>query len=99
MVNEANDPDVHVPTWIKEEAVPLGIEREIKPGGVFPPSTPSRKPWFPIAELDPSMTNYSSFAEHEHKAMAELDREIKAGYLRTGTIDELERLVGKLFPS
>ena len=45
------------------------------------------------------MSNYSSFEEHHDKVMQELEREIKAGFLRTGSREELEREVGRLYPS
>ena len=87
------DPDAPVRRWLQQEAVPLGVEVPIEPGGVFPPAT------YTAAEdaLDrwSAPTNYLSFDEHRVGAEAIIERERSAGWLDwRATAAELEAAHG-----
>ncbi len=100
LVRAAVDRDVVAPEWIKNGAVPLGIERVILPEGVPPPSSPSNKPWVSLQGWTPDVSNYKSFLENKQLAFDELKRELEAGFLRMDcSIEALEAVEGKLHPS
>ena len=89
-VRRSGDPDLHVPTWVKEGA-PLGIEKPIPVAGIFPQAEDD-------AELDQlgrseledassqlskgTMLNYTSVVDNEDQAKVELDRYRQAGYMK-----------------
>ena len=100
----AKDPDAHIADWLKG-FVPLGIERPILPGGVFPsiPEThigKERDRQLYLCEPGADIVNYLSYEENVELADAELRRELEAGFLEWSPNREaLEDKVGVLRPA
>ena len=89
------DPDLTAARWLKDKAVPLGIEREIKPGGVFPTATTEQADasmdfWAPLV-------NYASFQEHREGAEQLLQKEREKGCMDwRASESELKRVYGEV---
>ena len=79
LVEELGDPETEVARWILEEKAPLGIERPIRPCGVFPIIEPK----LANDEVDHWATswNYATFSEHREGAERLLRKEQEAGWL------------------
>ena len=105
LVAQAGDPDTAVPEWFRSGA-PMGIVRHIQACGVFPPSDGLETPRSTVqsVEITPMqagvMKNYASFYEHEAAASAEMEIEIKKGFVVwEPSRATLEAKVGSLVPS
>ena len=72
------DPDEPVRTWLRDEAVPLGIECPIEPAGIFPSSIPSAAD---DVDLNCGINNYASYGQHKDGADAILQRELDHDWL------------------
>ena len=66
IVEEMGDPDVVAAKWLRERAVPLGIECEIEPGNIFPSATAAQAEEATDYWAPPN--NYASFQEHKEQA-------------------------------
>ena len=94
----SGDPDVHVPTWLRE-GTPLGIELDIPTCGIFPACEEDAQEVqqcreFTQVEFQQEWRNYKSVEEHKDQAGLELDRYRKAGYTSTHHTDILKDLKG-----
>ena len=78
----SGDPEVFLPLWLREGA-PIGVKNRIPACGIFPrierPSLAEEELKHFYAEAIPQQ-NYKSMREHSEKVMAELDREVAAGF-------------------
>ena len=100
LVRHAEDPDVSLPEWLRG-GTPLGIEKEIKGHGIFPPALPEvTAPCAFEHYVCEELGNYTSYKDNEKLAEEELLRERKAGYMEFSSDRKaLERKHGKLHPS
>ena len=93
-IRKANDPDIHIPDWIRNGA-PLGIETEIPTANIFPPMGDNAH----LDHLGPeeledassqmakgAIENYLSVREKPDDALIELERYKSMGYVQE--IDE-----------
>ena len=73
------DPDVPVRGWLRDDAVPLGIDKTIEPAGIFPTVDPR------LAGCEQDLLcgdgNYSSYDQHKAGADAILQSELDQGWL------------------
>eukprot|EP00435_Cladocopium_sp_Y103_P030830 s1995_g7.t1 len=98
---KANDKETEVPKWIRGGA-PLGIEREIKCCGIFPPSTAEDPYAIAEAELMDAQAqlsrgevlNYKSVSEDLTNARIELERYKAEGYTVELTKEEVLNTMG-----
>eukprot|EP00435_Cladocopium_sp_Y103_P042020 s1275_g11.t1 len=92
---KANDKESEVPKWIRSGA-PLGIEKEIRCCGIFPPSTADDP--YAIAEAEQlargEVLNYKSVSEDFTNAKIELERYKSEGYLVELSKDEVLDTMG-----
>eukprot|EP00972_Heterocapsa_arctica_P112127 16430066-Heterocapsa_arctica.AAC.1 len=105
MLEAAGDPEKLVPVRLAGYT-PVGIKEPVLPSGIFPTVDatgvgPSASRHWECHELvGTDFDNYTSYDDNVAAADAELDREIKAGYvIWAKTKHELELLVGALVPS
>ena len=72
------DPDLPVRQWLLDEAAPLGIDRRIEPGGVFPAAAPQGED-DEDEDWRYSADNYQSYEGHREGAEALLKSARRAG--------------------
>ena len=94
----SGDPDVHVPTWLRE-GTPLGIELDIPTCGIFPPCDDDAQDVqqckeFSQVEFQQEWRNYKSVEEHKDQASLELERYKQAGYTSVHHTNMLKELKG-----
>ena len=70
-------PDEHVRRWLRDDAVPLGIERPIEPAGISPAADPKHAE--AEHELYCGIANYSSYELHQEGAYAISQKELDNG--------------------
>ncbi|CAE7256557.1 unnamed protein product [Symbiodinium sp. CCMP2592] len=93
----AGDPESEVHHWIAD-GTPLGMAREIKPCGIFPPAEaeePQEELITAAEVLDGNpLRNYLSVVMNEGEADIELNRYEREGYLRRISVSEAKRRYG-----
>ena len=101
-VRAAADCEVDVESWLTHGA-PMGVNRPITPRGVFPrtdryPGRPAEE----ISEFLPDVDTFANYAsveaagEESAAALAELQREVNAGFAGVMSAEEAERRFGRL---
>ena len=100
LINHAQDPDVSLVEWVSG-LTPLGIEKQIKAHGIFPPATDeAAKSALSEYDAHEGLGNYRSYKDNEVLAEQELVRERNAGYLEFSKSRQvLEKKHGRLRPS
>ena len=93
-IRASADPDVVIPTWVRE-GVPLGIEKRIPCTGIFPPSDEAGPA---LASEDAvssiirgDLLNYMSVEDNKGAAIEELKRYQENKYLYTLSAEEAEK--------
>ena len=72
LISRTRDPDTAVGDWLVQGA-PLGLLRQIPPGGLFPAKDPEDVCDMSSLEAAPAIrTNHPSFKKQEPSAMAQL---------------------------
>ena len=91
---KSGDPDTDLADWV-EKGTPLGVNLDIEPKGVFPPSDKEGEPEVMMdASLQiarGSLTNYTSIADNMEDAKEEIQRLLDLGYVMKVSKEQVDQ--------
>lgn len=91
---KSGDPDTDLADWV-EKGTPLGVNLDIRPKGIFPPSDKEGEPEVMMdASLQiarDSLTNYTSIADNMKDSKEEIQRLLDLGYVMKVSKEQVDQ--------